>query len=81
MRDGQIKPYPDDEWNSWRNAKKNQIARHSLGLEETPPSISEAARSARDGVVEASSDSSVSGDFGATKESDNLLHRFKPVRR
>jgi len=26
MRDGQIKPYPDDEWNSWRNAKKNQIS-------------------------------------------------------
>jgi len=25
-RDGQIKPYPDDEWNSWRNAKKNQMA-------------------------------------------------------
>ncbi|MBV9829349.1 MAG: hypothetical protein JO001_27335 [Alphaproteobacteria bacterium] len=24
-RDGQIKPYPNDEWNSWRNAKKNQI--------------------------------------------------------
>ena len=24
-RDGQIKPYPDDEWNSWRNAKKNQM--------------------------------------------------------
>ena len=26
MRDGQIKSYPDDEWNSWRNAKKNQIS-------------------------------------------------------
>lgn len=25
-RDGQIKPYPDDEWNSWRNAKKDQMA-------------------------------------------------------
>ena len=25
-RDGQIKPYPDDEWNSWRNAKKNQMS-------------------------------------------------------
>ncbi|WP_438394953.1 L-dopachrome tautomerase-related protein [Caballeronia sp. DA-9] len=25
-RDGQIKPYPDDEWNSWRNDKKNQIS-------------------------------------------------------
>ena len=26
MRDGQIKAYPDDEWNSWRNAKKNQVS-------------------------------------------------------
>src|SRR4051812_16106289 len=26
MPDGQIKPYPDEEWNSWRNAKKNQIS-------------------------------------------------------
>jgi sugar lactone lactonase YvrE len=25
MRNGQIKPYPDDEWNSWRNARKNQV--------------------------------------------------------
>ncbi|SAL21185.1 SMP-30/gluconolactonase/LRE family protein [Caballeronia concitans] len=25
-RDGQIKPYPDDEWNSWRNDKKNQMS-------------------------------------------------------
>ncbi len=25
-RDGQIKPYPDGEWNSWRNAKKNQVS-------------------------------------------------------
>ena len=25
-RDGQIKPYPDDEWNSWRNAMKNQMS-------------------------------------------------------
>ena len=24
-RNGQIKPYPDDEWNSWRNARKNQV--------------------------------------------------------
>jgi sugar lactone lactonase YvrE len=24
--DGRIKPYPDDEWNSWRNAKKNQMS-------------------------------------------------------
>jgi sugar lactone lactonase YvrE len=25
-RDGQIKPYPDEEWNSWRNEKKNQVS-------------------------------------------------------
>ena len=25
-RDGQIKPYPDEEWNSWRNAKKHQMS-------------------------------------------------------
>jgi hypothetical protein len=25
-RDGQINPYPDEEWNSWRNAKKNQMS-------------------------------------------------------
>jgi sugar lactone lactonase YvrE len=25
-QDGQIKPYPDDQWNSWRNAKKNQMS-------------------------------------------------------
>ncbi|KDR32331.1 MULTISPECIES: L-dopachrome tautomerase-related protein [Caballeronia] len=25
-RDGQIKPYPDDEWNAWRNEKKNQMS-------------------------------------------------------
>lgn len=25
-RDGQIRPYPNDEWNSWRNVKKNQIS-------------------------------------------------------
>ncbi|MCE4547336.1 MULTISPECIES: SMP-30/gluconolactonase/LRE family protein [unclassified Caballeronia] len=25
-RDGQIKPYPDEEWNSWRNDKKNQMS-------------------------------------------------------
>jgi sugar lactone lactonase YvrE len=24
--EGQIKPYPDDQWNSWRNAKKNQMS-------------------------------------------------------
>jgi len=23
-RDGQVRPYPDDEWNSWRNAQKNK---------------------------------------------------------
>lgn len=26
MRDGRITAYPDDEWNSWRNAKKNQMS-------------------------------------------------------
>ncbi len=25
-REGQIKPYPDEQWNSWRNAKKNQLS-------------------------------------------------------
>src|SRR3954467_2992890 len=25
-RDGQIKPYPDDAWNAWRNAKKNEMS-------------------------------------------------------
>src|SRR5919112_133224 len=25
-REGRLKPYPDDEWNSWRNAKKNQMS-------------------------------------------------------
>jgi sugar lactone lactonase YvrE len=25
-REGQIKPYPDERWNSWRNAKKNRMA-------------------------------------------------------
>lgn len=25
-RDGGVKPYPDDGWNSWRNAKKNQMS-------------------------------------------------------
>lgn len=25
-RDGQIKPYPDEEWNAWRNEQKNQIS-------------------------------------------------------
>ena len=24
-RDGQVKPYPNVEWNAWRNAKKNQM--------------------------------------------------------
>src|SRR4051794_21583806 len=23
--DGQIRPYPNEEWNSWRNAQKNRI--------------------------------------------------------
>jgi sugar lactone lactonase YvrE len=26
MRDGQIRPYPDSEWNAWRNARKNQMS-------------------------------------------------------
>lgn len=26
MRDGRIRPYPDDGWNSWRNTKKNQMS-------------------------------------------------------
>ena len=25
MKDGSVRPYPDAEWNAWRNAKKNQI--------------------------------------------------------
>jgi sugar lactone lactonase YvrE len=25
-RDGRITPYPDDQWNSWRNAKKNDMS-------------------------------------------------------
>jgi len=25
MKDGSIKPYPNEEWNSWRNSKKNEI--------------------------------------------------------
>ena len=25
MKDGSIKPYPNAEWNSWRNAKKNAV--------------------------------------------------------
>lgn len=25
-QDGGLKPYPDDEWNSWRNAKKSQMS-------------------------------------------------------
>jgi sugar lactone lactonase YvrE len=25
-QDGKIKPYPDDQWNSWRNARKNQMS-------------------------------------------------------
>ncbi len=26
MKDGSVRPYPDAEWNAWRNAKKNQLA-------------------------------------------------------
>lgn len=26
MRDGRIRPYPDGEWNAWRNARKNQMS-------------------------------------------------------
>jgi sugar lactone lactonase YvrE len=26
QQDGSLKPYPDEEWNSWRNAKKNQMS-------------------------------------------------------
>jgi sugar lactone lactonase YvrE len=26
MKDGSIKPYPDDEWNAWRNAKMSEIS-------------------------------------------------------
>ena len=25
MEDGTLKPYPDDKWNSWRNAKANEM--------------------------------------------------------
>jgi sugar lactone lactonase YvrE len=25
-RDGQIRPYPDDAWNAWRNARKNEMS-------------------------------------------------------
>ena len=25
-RDGRITPYPDNQWNSWRNAKKNSMS-------------------------------------------------------
>lgn len=25
-RDGQLKPYPDENWNAWRNAKKNEMS-------------------------------------------------------
>jgi sugar lactone lactonase YvrE len=25
LRDGEVKPYPDEEWNAWRNAKKDEI--------------------------------------------------------
>jgi hypothetical protein len=26
MKDGSIRPYPNDEWNSWRNAKMSEIS-------------------------------------------------------
>ena len=26
LKDGSVRPYPDAEWNAWRNAKKNQIS-------------------------------------------------------
>lgn len=26
LKDGTIKPYPNDEWNSWRNAKMSEIS-------------------------------------------------------
>jgi sugar lactone lactonase YvrE len=26
MKDGSTRPYPDERWNSWRNAKKNEMA-------------------------------------------------------
>ncbi|MGI8507699.1 MAG: SMP-30/gluconolactonase/LRE family protein [Gemmatimonadaceae bacterium] len=26
MKDGQLRPYPNDEWNSWRNSRKNEIS-------------------------------------------------------
>ena len=26
MENGQVKPYPNEEWNAWRNAKKDQIS-------------------------------------------------------
>jgi len=26
LEDGSVKPYPDDEWNAWRNAKKDEIS-------------------------------------------------------
>lgn len=26
MKDGSIKPYPDERWNSWRNARKNELS-------------------------------------------------------
>jgi sugar lactone lactonase YvrE len=25
LRDGEVKPYPDEEWNAWRNARKDEI--------------------------------------------------------
>jgi sugar lactone lactonase YvrE len=28
LKDGEAKPYPDEEWNAWRNAKKDEITPH-----------------------------------------------------
>jgi sugar lactone lactonase YvrE len=28
LKDGEVKPYPDEEWNAWRNAKKDEITPH-----------------------------------------------------
>jgi sugar lactone lactonase YvrE len=28
LRDGEVKPYPDEQWNAWRNARKDEITPH-----------------------------------------------------
>lgn len=28
LADGQLKPYPDEEWNAWRNARKDEVTPH-----------------------------------------------------